>query len=527
MASAIVENNIYKIVRILSEQIGFRHHKYLYNKMSKHPDFPSFLSFQHTLNKVGIESLAIHTTIEQLANGVPKPALTRITTNTDLFVFVNRIDELNVYYLNEALKEESMPLDLFKKVWDGNAFIFNAEQSSNLKLTFAQRIVDWYRNTKHLLIIVFLFTAFFYAVTLRYDSFTLFNWVFMGVYTLGIIFSLLLIVESIDSDNPLVKRFCGGSKDRSCSSILESKAAKFMGLLHWSDVGVLYFFTLGFSMLILPVKNSLSIAVLFAIIAFPYTFYSIFYQKYIAGSWCNLCLSVQLALTLNFLVAIWAYSAFELNYVFSVKSLPFIVVGLVLSALLMLIKPMMLENKIGIAREVLFRELKHTSGVRNALFQQSERKIRPLDSECIRISSNSAENAITLIISPTCQPCMRKLKVLIPLLKSKLSTCIELVLFVNPDRSSLEYKIARGVLVELIHNKKDLLDLLGDYADNFPNSRFNYSKVELDNLHIDELLENMGQWCFHNRVVSTPAVLINYAELPKYYEIEDIDYLCN
>lgn len=527
MASSIVENNVYKTVRILSAQIGFRHHNYLYNMMLKHPDFPSFLTFQHTLNKVGIESLAIQTSIEQLANGVPKPAMTRITTNTSFFLFVNRLDERSVYYLNEHLKEESMPLDLFKSAWDGNAFIFNTERKPSLKLTLTQRIIDWYRNTKNLLIVVFLITAFSFTLMLRYDAFMLFNWAFMGVYALGMFFSLLLSLESINSDNPLVKRFCGGGKDRGCSSILESKAAKFMGILHWSDVGVLYFFTLGFSMLILPVKSSLSIAVLFAILAFPYTFYSILYQKYIAGSWCKLCLSVQLVLTLNFLVAIWAYSVYELNNVFSAKSLPFIVVGLVLSALLMLIKPMMLENKIGTAREVLFRELKHISDVKIALFRQSERKIRPLDSECIRISGNSAENAITLIISPTCQPCMRKLRVLIPLLKLKLNTCIELVLLVNPDSSSLEYKIARGLLVDLIQNKNELLDLLWEYAGNYPVSRNHYSKLVFDSFLVDELIESMGQWCFSNRIISTPTILFNYSYLPKYYEIEDIDYLCS
>ena len=59
--------------------------------------------------------------------------------------------------------------------------------------------------------------------------------------------SILLFIQQTDKYNIFVKRLCSANngKDKvDCSSILDFKDAYFLGLISWTDVGVVYFTTL-------------------------------------------------------------------------------------------------------------------------------------------------------------------------------------------------------------------------------------------------------------------------------------------
>ena len=90
--------------------------------------------------------------------------------------------------------------------------------------------------------------------------------------------SILLLYE-IDKNNAFVKNLCGIGGKTNCDAVLNSSASKIAGI-SWSEIGFFYFAatTIG---LLLPILSSpikftwIAIANVFA---FPYVFFSIYYQ---------------------------------------------------------------------------------------------------------------------------------------------------------------------------------------------------------------------------------------------------------
>src|SRR5471030_1680876 len=111
---------------------------------------------------------------------------------------------------------------------------------------------------------------------------------------------MLLLMQSIDANNPFIQKLCG-EDNKNCNAILSSKAAKINEFLSWSEVGFFYFAGTWLALLF----NSAHIAMLQAlavlnIVALPYTFYSIHYQWRVAKQWCVFCCAVQALLWLEF-----------------------------------------------------------------------------------------------------------------------------------------------------------------------------------------------------------------------------------
>jgi len=150
----------------------------------------------------------------------------------------------------------------------------------------------------------------YWALVFHTTYFTNLSWqiILLTLFkTAGLITSILLLIQSIDSNNPLVQVLCQGGGKTDCNAILSSKAAKVpipiaIGIeLTWSEVGFFYF--AGTWLLLLFGGGSPAIWQALALLNFislPYTVYSIYYQARVAKQWCVLCCTVQALLWLEF-----------------------------------------------------------------------------------------------------------------------------------------------------------------------------------------------------------------------------------
>lgn len=68
----IIKDNVRSILKIITNHYGVKYSAALYQILKEHPDFPSFLSFQYILHRMGKDSFAIHTSYEELTN-MPAP----------------------------------------------------------------------------------------------------------------------------------------------------------------------------------------------------------------------------------------------------------------------------------------------------------------------------------------------------------------------------------------------------------------------------------------------------------------------
>lgn len=256
------------------------------------------------------------------------------------FTIVTATTPDEVTYMTSGV-EETMPIEEFEKAWDGNVLISCPSPEAcepgykeHARIDFFMRAKKWILAGACLLLFAYLFIT---AGLYRHVS-----TVFICLIDLaGLYFTYLLVQKSLKFHNPAADRVCKVLQEGGCDSILEMKASKFFGLFGWSEVGFSYFSVSLLTLLLLP--QMLPWLALCNLCCLPFTFWSIWYQKFRAHKWCTLCVSVQGSLWLLFFCYLfggWLKMAWPLSLDFVALGLAYLAVMLGLNALMPLI-----ENK--------------------------------------------------------------------------------------------------------------------------------------------------------------------------------------
>jgi len=116
----------------------------------------------------------------------------------------------------------------------------------------------------------------------------------------GIYIGYLLILKQMHVNSQYADKICSLFSKSDCNNVLESDVAKLWGVFGWSEIGLGYFSANVLLLLFLP--HTVSLLALINIVALPYSFWSVWYQKVKARQWCPLCLIVQVLLWTIFIV---------------------------------------------------------------------------------------------------------------------------------------------------------------------------------------------------------------------------------
>ncbi len=409
MGRKLISENLNTVIGILLKRLKLNFNAGVLKRLHEHPDFPSFLSIQHILKQEGVNSIALKTTIEGLRNELPKPVLVHVITNTDLFLLVNHVDKDNVYIINENGGFEVETIEYFAKVWDGNAMIFDSDNVTPRSIPLQERtllLMDKLKKPFILTVILSLLVFFFIN---GYDVRNIYNYLFIALPSIGLLFSVLLVIEGFDEHNPLIRKFCTSKKSKNvnCASILNSKDAYFLGIISWSDIGLVYFSFIFLLNLALPSSISLTITGVLSILAFPYILYSITYQIFVAKSWCRLCLGVlcTLMVLLTTSLVLFLFNKFTIEWSSS-KMISALLLLIAISTAYLTLKPL-LKNTFEL-REIMpnYRSLKHNTEVKQLLFSK-QNVITSASEYCMVFGNPVGETCLTLVINPVCAPCIK------------------------------------------------------------------------------------------------------------------------
>lgn len=531
MGRELIANNINTVLKIFLKKIKCPLYIKVVNEIREHPSFPSFLSIQHALRNIDIDSVALKTNIDQLRDELPKPVLVHIVTNTDLFLLIDSVDEENVYIINEQLNNETLSIKDFRKIWDSNAMIFDLENINIKPITIHERFINLLSLIKRPFIYTTVISTIIFLLINHFEHRNIFNYLYLIFSSLGLLFSILLLIEHFDRNNPIIRQFCTSKKNPkiNCSSILDSKDAYLLGIFSWSDIGIVFFSFLFLLNLFKSDGISITVTSIFSALAFPYVFYSVTYQKFIARSWCRLCLGVQCAILALFTTSIYAYHSIDFS-VFNQPSNYLIILlsGMAIISALLILKPLL--NALFEVRGIKpkYTQLKHTPEVIQTLLGE-QKTIGSASNYALRFGNSKGEITLTLILNPTCNPCMNELGALLPILRRKENTNVELIFLV--DKEDIQSKtLAEALIDKYLSNGVDYMDVLEDYVNNYPKSKYGYTKEILHNTiygQSQRILEGQQQWGKENRVYSTPQIFLNNMRLLEYYTPKDIDYMCS
>lgn len=270
------------------------------NILLNNPEYPSLLAVSDCLTEL---SIANETFKLDKNNSNPKnfdfPFIAHFPEEGGRFVLVHEIKNRQLCFRDEKQNNAIVTEEEFLKRWSGIVLFAEADESSGEKNYKQNRLKYFFQNAALPIAVILLLSIF--SIAISQQAFSVGYVAICIVKLLGLSVSILLLIQSINANNPFIKNLCNFGGKNNCNAILKSDAAKVTSWLSWSEVGFFYFAGSLLSLLFVP--SSLPLLAWLNLLALPYIIYSIGYQ-YRSKNWCILCCTVQILLGLEFLTSL-------------------------------------------------------------------------------------------------------------------------------------------------------------------------------------------------------------------------------
>lgn len=259
--------------------------------------FPTLFGLSHLLGSYGVPNEGYRLSDSSQLADIPTPYLAQ--TNDGVFVIVTDIDSNAKTVTYDRLKKSvTVGLDAFAK--DANGVVLLAWPTPSAcepdyKSHHIKECVQ--RMSLPLMAAGALFVLLYFFTINRVYA----HWPALLVTALsvvGLYFSYMLTQKTLGIHTAASERVCGIIQEGGCDAIAAMGASKLFGVFAWSEIGLAYFGVTLVTVLALPqLWPALAVCNVFCL---PYSFWSVWYQKFKAKKWCTLCLGVQTTLWLIF-----------------------------------------------------------------------------------------------------------------------------------------------------------------------------------------------------------------------------------
>lgn len=315
-------------------QLGVKHTADYSDRRFAGMPFKSLFGLTKLLESYGIDNEALRIDDKDEIALLPTPFLAHTPGG---FVIVTAIDKNAISYITQGVSE-TMPLDEFKQAWSGNVLLAYPDEKS-IEPDYARHTRDRFIGKAKTYVLIagaVALAAYLFIANRLYLSVS--TWLIAAIDILGLWLTYMLVQKSVKIKNATADKVCGVLQSGGCDSVLELKASKFFGIFGWSEVGFSYFSVSLLTLLMFP--RWICYLALCNACCLPFTFWSIWYQKFRAKVWCTLCVSVQASLWLLFFCYAaggWFKGIFPLRIEFFVLCVTYFTVLLGLNRLLPLI----------------------------------------------------------------------------------------------------------------------------------------------------------------------------------------------
>lgn len=287
--------------------------------------FRSLFGMKHLMESYCIDSQGYHIADKSQLAEVPVPFIARMPQG---LVIVRGVDKKEVEYLTQGVAER-IPFDRFCKDWTGDIFCAYPSPESHEPDICDHRLTDFMTKFRDISLPIAAGLIFLYLFITNGLYANIFTILLILLNLAGIVFTVMLVQKSLNIHTKAADRVCGIIQEGGCDHVLATKAAKAFGIFGWSEVGLTYFSVSLLCLMIFP--QYIPYLAAYNLLCLPFSFWSVWYQKYRAHHWCTLCLSVQATLWLLF--ACYLGGGFYPG-IFPLR-LPFFILGLTYFAVLM------------------------------------------------------------------------------------------------------------------------------------------------------------------------------------------------
>ncbi len=326
--------NDYTILSDFLSTLGVKHTVGYTNSQFKSMPFQTLFGMKKLLLSYGVDSVGIELSDNSLIDNLPVPFIAQTSRG---LVIVTEVTKDGIVYLSQSERESVAP-ERFHSAMTGKVLVALPRDGASEPEYGIHRFSEVANKAKKwvLTVVLLLLGAYLFVANNIYAHVSTILLTLLDIG--GLYITWLLVQKSAHIKNRHADAVCSVVEAGGCDDILETQAAKFFGIFGWSEVGFAYFSVSLLCLLIFP--QWIGYLALCNLLCLPFSFWSVWYQRFKAKTWCTLCLCVQATLWLLFFCYLgggWLKEAFPLRIEFFILGLTYVAVMLGINAIMPLI----------------------------------------------------------------------------------------------------------------------------------------------------------------------------------------------
>jgi uncharacterized membrane protein len=504
-------------IRVSKEFLAFR--------LSAHPYRHSMVSLTDTLDELRIRYSAVKIGKDEL-EGLQCPFIAHLTVNGGEFILIRNYKEFERKHPSFSEEWDGAILAI-----DGGKWVDNEESRQYLS-----QEGKW-KGIKILLASGMMAAL---ALLVRTDATVAILSVLLPCFA-GLAISVLIVRREMGHTDKWVEKLCHTEKT-DCNAVLGSKASRLWGWLGLSDLGLIYFLSQSAVAVIAIaghwIPAAYSVLFILSLTAIPFTFFSLYYQRFVVGKWCLLCLSV--------LAVLWLQPALFIGYFGSVTgaiknlnpgSIPAVPVIFCLSGGAWLFLRRLLESNKerfdGWMHELRF---KRNPEIFMTLLRQQQAVDTSAFEQELQLGNPRGPIQLIAVVNLFCPPCAAAHVVLHELMetyKGMIGLTVRLV--VRTDRTEdKKYQATAHLLHYFLENAEGLKgkprallarQIVAEWFAQPDYLKFRNSHPVKGKTDVSRLLAEHEQWSVKAGVNFTPTLFIGGFRVPGQYSLRDLSLI--
>lgn len=471
----------------------------------------------------GLSQMCFHYGIENAVLEVDKSELIKvdvpfITSLNNEFALIFYISNYVDYY--SAGKIMHIPVEDFLEQNTGIVLVAEKTEASKEPDYRKHKIIDIFRYLRYYLL--FISVLLYIYISIQDDLFlskTIVVSLFLNL--IAVFVSLLLLRKQMNMNDRISTQICSAIRNGSCNAVLNTKGSKLFDVISWSEIGFSFFLS---NLVMLFFYNELlEYYILFTLLAFPYTLWSVWYQKIRIKQWCPLCLIVQFVLCIivfvnvNYILDKSPY----FNVLLFAKSLSIYMIILFSTSY---IYDAVLKNTNVSGLIYKMNRFKYNADV--FMYVIKKQKFYYIDDfiSNISIGDLNSLNMITLVINPFCLPCYLMHNQITDIIVKK-NVHIKYVF----TTFGLENDDICKILIYSYEKSPEFFtNTLSEWYNEGrlnPDCFIRKYQFCVKNSNLSILYDKHKKFVTDNNILKTPTVLYNGFELPEEYSVGDLLYI--
>ena len=349
-----------------------------------------------------------------------------------------------------------------------------------------------------------------------------FFWAALAVNLLGIGVAFLLLQKQLHITNRFADKLCGIAKESHCEDVTNSNGGSLFGLVKLSEVGGGFFLVNTLGLLFAP--GAIFYLALVSVCVLPFSFWSIWYQKFKARSWCVLCLTTLALMWLQAIIYVIG-DAFQPAISQWWPAIGLIAAYTIAVLLLNRIMDWLDAKRVGKLWQTEYNRLKLDDTVLKA-FEANAERFETDAEHCssLLFGSPEANDQITVLSNPYCAPCATMHERIKSLPGSAVNVRYVFAFF--PSRGDRMNRYLIAAYQQL--GAERTWDLMTEWYAGGKEKDEDFFKglgLNPDSEAVDREMEKHARWRNDDRLLGTPTVMINGREIVYPYNVEDFMYV--